>query len=230
MDLGVVGSYSMRSNQRAFTLNELLVTVAVIGVLSAIALPRYADMKMRATLTGAKVNMVNLANATQEFYLDHGHFPHSPTYDSRIDLALLANGMTRYLDRTDFTDPFQRPAPEESIDWQPPGFSLFASPQSSFGHGFVYINYRDFIGEEIPTIQGIGIYSLGPDRSDSLMSLYPLSEESKQMVRRRLMNAYGELAFQPIKIYNPSNGLYSSGDFGMFRGEFDGFIPRDFMY
>lgn len=210
-----------------FSLNELLVSVAIIGILATIALPRYADIKTRASLTAAKSTLSSLANAAQHFYLDQGRFPSSVTFDSMIDLRPLAHRHPTYIQHVKIPDPFQRPLAEDRLETMPFAFWLFNSPQSEYLHGFVYINYRDFISADIPTIRGIGIYSIGPDRIDSMLSLYPLPDVSKLMVRQRLLRDYGESAYQPTIVYSPTNGLYSAGDFGVFRGEFSGFVPQD---
>lgn len=210
----------------AFTLVELMVTVAIIGILASIALPRYSEMKTRATLTTSKANLSSMAKAAQMFYQDRGFFPPSMTFDSKNDLQPLSRN-SQYIDQTSMADPFQRPTPTDSLESDWFTFTWFSYTDDSGLHGYTYINYRNYIPPRIPAVRGIGIYSIGPDRTDSWLSLYPLSDNSETLVRRELISTFGDLALSPVVVYDPSNGLRSRGDFGVFTGEFNGFVPQD---
>ncbi|MFL5493050.1 MAG: type IV pilin protein [Gemmatimonadales bacterium] len=59
------------SSRKGFTLIELLVVVLIIGVLSAIANPRFAGTKERAVLGSMKSDLRNLVTAQEEFFSDH---------------------------------------------------------------------------------------------------------------------------------------------------------------
>jgi prepilin-type N-terminal cleavage/methylation domain-containing protein len=58
---------SARSWQQGFTLIELLVVVVVIGILAAIAIPKFANTKEKALVAAMKSDLRNLAG-TQESY------------------------------------------------------------------------------------------------------------------------------------------------------------------
>ena len=58
----------MRSNKSGFTLIELLIVVVIIGVLAAIAIPKFANTKEKAYRATMKSDLRNLATA-QEAYL-----------------------------------------------------------------------------------------------------------------------------------------------------------------
>jgi len=58
----------MRSNRSGFTLIELLIVVVIIGVLAAIAIPKFANTKQKAYRATMKADLRNLATA-QEGYL-----------------------------------------------------------------------------------------------------------------------------------------------------------------
>ena len=63
------------TNGKAFTLIELLIVVAIIGILAAIAIPNFRDAQMRAKLTQVESNMKALSMATMAYSTDHGVFP-----------------------------------------------------------------------------------------------------------------------------------------------------------
>ncbi len=65
----------MKSVQKGFTLIELMIVVAIIGILAAIAIPAYQDYTIRAQVTEG----LNLAGAVKasvaEYYAQNGSWP-----------------------------------------------------------------------------------------------------------------------------------------------------------
>jgi type IV pilus assembly protein PilE len=55
---------------RGFTLLELMITVAIVGILAGIALPSYGQYVIRANRTQAKQFMTDVANRQEQYLLD----------------------------------------------------------------------------------------------------------------------------------------------------------------
>lgn len=55
---------------RGFTLIELMIAVAVVGVLAAVALPSYQDQVRKSRRAEAQAVLLNMAGRQQQFLLD----------------------------------------------------------------------------------------------------------------------------------------------------------------
>lgn len=59
----------MNNQNRGFTLLELMIVIAIVGILAAIALPAYTQYVIRANRNAAMAQMVELANREQQYFL-----------------------------------------------------------------------------------------------------------------------------------------------------------------
>ncbi|HEY0684664.1 MAG TPA: type IV pilin protein [Steroidobacter sp.] len=57
------------SSQQGFTLIELLITVAIVAIIAAVAVPSYRQHVIRANRAAAKEAMMDIANRQQQFLL-----------------------------------------------------------------------------------------------------------------------------------------------------------------
>lgn len=61
----------MQRDQQGFTLIEVMITVAIIGILAAIALPSYQDYVRRGQITEATGNLASHRVQMEQFYQDN---------------------------------------------------------------------------------------------------------------------------------------------------------------
>src|SRR5438552_19023247 len=58
-----------------FTLIEVMITVAVIAILAAVALPNYFDYVTRSRIVEAKTNLADMRTRLEQYFLDNRAYP-----------------------------------------------------------------------------------------------------------------------------------------------------------
>ncbi len=66
----------MRTNhfRKGFTLIELLIVVVIIGILAAIAIPKFSATKGKAQVSTMKSDLHNLASAEEDYYYNNSQY------------------------------------------------------------------------------------------------------------------------------------------------------------
>ncbi len=69
----------MKTKSKGFTLIELMIVVAIIGILASIAMPAYQDYTMRAQISEALTLVGEVKADIREYYKYNGSFPKDNT-------------------------------------------------------------------------------------------------------------------------------------------------------
>jgi len=91
----------MKNMQKGFTLIELMIVVAIIGILAAIALPAYQDYTARSQMSEALSLAGGARTAVTEFYTSTGDFPTTNASAGLADAALITGN---YVESVDISD------------------------------------------------------------------------------------------------------------------------------
>jgi len=196
---------------QSFTLIELLIVVAIIGILAAIAVPNFLNAQLRAKVARVQNDMRSLAMALENYKIDRNAYP-VPLHNglilntsNHIANVLELTTPVSYISSVNLEDPF---IPRRTWNNQ----------QHAIHPTYVYVSYRGDWGKvwgvsaygvklgDLPN--GFGLTSQGPDDQDSGGVHWPL-----------IVKFRNDLASANSTLYNPSNGLRSWGDIVRYGGE-----------
>jgi type II secretion system protein G len=176
----------------AFTLIELLIVVAIIGILAAIAVPNFLNAQVRAKIANTEADQRSLATALESYRLDNNMYPPTPNTAANLRFARLAKltSPVSYMSSVPF-DPFRSRLVHDRLDsaypfWDPETadnakhngtrFSLLPQEEKRFGRWV--------------------LHGAGPDQDYEPDT--------------------GGGGSGDIRLFEPSNGLNSDGDIDRF--------------
>lgn len=67
--------FKVLKSKKGFTLVELLVVVAIIGILAAIAIPQFAAYRTRAYNSSSQSDLRNFKTGMESYYADNQQYP-----------------------------------------------------------------------------------------------------------------------------------------------------------
>ena len=65
---------SKKNGQKGFTLIELMIVIAIIGILAAIAIPQFAAYRERGYIASMQADLNSVRIAEEAYYVDHGEY------------------------------------------------------------------------------------------------------------------------------------------------------------
>ena len=63
--------FNKKRDEKGFTLIELMIVIAIIGILAAIAIPQFSAYRVRAFNSSAQSDVRNCATAQEAYYVDN---------------------------------------------------------------------------------------------------------------------------------------------------------------
>lgn len=92
-----------KSIQQGFTLIELMIVVAIVGILAAIAIPAYQDYTVRAKISEGLAQVDQMKTMVADFYTSQGHMPSlAGSLSNNFNGSALAITGSKYVSEVDY--------------------------------------------------------------------------------------------------------------------------------
>jgi len=85
----------IKKNEEGFTLIELMIVIAIIGILAAIAIPQFSAYRTRSFNAAAAADIRNAATAQEAYFVDNqAYSPASATLEGAVYGLYLSENVT----------------------------------------------------------------------------------------------------------------------------------------
>ncbi len=188
-------------NKTAFTLIELLIVVAIIGILAAIAVPNFLNAQTRAKLARVQSDLKAVELALETYRLDNNAYPYPFTRPPNrlINIWELTTPVAYMTSINQLDDPFK------------PKRLFTPELNNADTVSYLYHNFQGYWGRNFEGMpSGTCLKSDGPDHRYT---------QGCNVWRVYFNN--GNILTQAMRdtIYNVTNGLNSEGDIPWLTGE-----------
>ncbi len=201
-----------KKKEIGFTLIELLIVVAIIAILSAIAVPNFLEAQTRSKVSRVHADTRSIATAIESYCVDANAYPPGYKTANRFGLDVLTTPIA-YMSSGIHLDPFK-----------PPGFPADKSS----------LTYEPMNVENMTIEKGGGAYSIDPATekgsrargtwwwvasrgTNHTFGFKP--SEPEYNLQERIFYSDVEPGKFAATIYDPSNGTISNGNIYRAGGE-----------
>ncbi len=99
-------------NQRGFTLIELVIIIVILGILAAVAIPKYQDLSGEAREASARSSLGSLRSAITIYYANQAVQTGTATWPSLVDVRTTGTVMAQAIP----ANPYQSNAADSIVD------------------------------------------------------------------------------------------------------------------
>jgi len=93
--------FSIR-NQRGFTLVELVIIIVILGILAAVAIPKYQDLSSEAREAAARSSLGSLRSGITIFYANAAVTTGTATWPSQVELSTVGDVMEQAIPKNPY--------------------------------------------------------------------------------------------------------------------------------